>query len=113
MRQSDFPLFGPPRGVTQGLENIFAFQVGIIGEDLFNAAARPDLAHNRANGHAHPAYARFSTHHARILSDAIELWHCHLPVKSPCPQNTMLAGCVELTGRRECAPERVLIPGSV
>jgi hypothetical protein len=72
------------------LENIFAFQAGIVGEKLFNAAPRTDLTHNHAHGHTLSAYVGFSTHDTRILSDVIELWHCHLQtnrriLRIPCP----------------------------
>jgi len=57
----------------ESLQNVFALQVGIVGEDLFNRMARADLTDDHAHSDAHSAYARLSAHDVEVLCDAIQL----------------------------------------
>src|SRR5690242_1752058 len=59
-RQSDFTVFGEPCGISQSLENLFSFQIWIIGQNFFDAAARANLADDHADGYAHTANARLA-----------------------------------------------------
>lgn len=59
-RQSDFTVFGEPCGISQSLENVFSFQIWIIGQNFFDAAARANLADDHADGYAHTANARLA-----------------------------------------------------
>jgi hypothetical protein len=67
--------FGKSRGVTKGLQNIFTFKIGIVSENLVDAASSAYLADNHANRHAHATNASLTAHHIGLLSNAIQLLH--------------------------------------
>ncbi len=75
-----------PRGVAQRLQHVLALQIGVFRQHFLNAVACSDLAHNHSHRHAHPPDARFSTHHSRVLRDAIQLCHPLLPANRARPR---------------------------
>jgi hypothetical protein len=64
------------------LQDVFAFEIGVVGENLLNGMSGADLADNHAYGDPHAAYAWFSAHNGRVLRDAVKLRHVHLLAKS-------------------------------
>src|SRR6516225_12023837 len=80
-RESNFALFGKPRGIAQRLENVFTLQIRIVRQQLLDGMASTDLSHDHPDRDTHAADARFSTHHGGIPSDAIQLRHRRLPSK--------------------------------
>src|SRR5208283_3969435 len=57
------------------LQDVFAFEVGVIGEDLIDALPGADLADDHAHGHSHLADAGLAAHYAGVLGDAIQRFH--------------------------------------
>src|SRR6516162_1392511 len=80
-RESNFALFGKPRGIAQRLENVFTLQIRIVRQQLLDGMASTDLSHDHPDCDTHAADARFSAHHGGIPSDAIQLRHRRLPSK--------------------------------
>src|SRR6202035_736539 len=77
-RKDDLAIFGEPRSVAKGLQNVFALQIGVLSQDLFDRMARAELADNHAYGDAHAPNAGFSSHHAGFLGNTIKLRHVAL-----------------------------------
>jgi hypothetical protein len=61
------------------LQDIFAFEVGVVREKIVNRTPRADLADDRSDGDAQTANAGFPAHHLWILSDPIRRFHGCLP----------------------------------
>src|SRR5579872_4902667 len=58
----DFSLLHAPCRITQGLQDVLALQVRIVGEDLVDGPARTDLPDDHADRDSPSANARLSTH---------------------------------------------------
>jgi hypothetical protein len=67
---------------SNGLQNVFAFQVRIFSEKLIDTASAADLPHNHPDGDPHSTNAGFAAHNGRVLGDAIELIHIPLLLSS-------------------------------
>jgi hypothetical protein len=68
--QWNFDFLGAPGRVGQGLGDVFAFQVGVLAENLVRCAPSGNEADNRADRDAHSADTRLSAHDGGIPSDA-------------------------------------------
>ena len=56
--QHDLAFFRSPGGVAKRLQDVLAFQVGVVGKDFIDAVPRADLPHDHADRDAHPTDAR-------------------------------------------------------
>jgi hypothetical protein len=50
---------------------VFALEVSIVRQDVFDATPGADLTHNHADGHTHAPDAWLTAHDGRVLGDAI------------------------------------------
>ena len=76
-RQANFDLLRSPRGVRQGLADVFGFEVGIVAENLVPSAAAMRPTTSQPSRHA--PNARLSAHYAGITSDAHQFRHVRRP----------------------------------
>ena len=55
--------------------DVLAFQVRIVGENLFNGSVGTNLPQDHGNSHAHTADARPAPHDERVARDAVKVSH--------------------------------------
>ena len=69
--EREIDLFRAPGREGQSRLNVFAFNVGIGCENFFGRLPGREKAHNRADGHAHPANTRTSSHDGCVMRDPV------------------------------------------
>jgi hypothetical protein len=79
--QHDLTFLGSPRGISQRLQNVFPFEIGILRQEFINAASGSDLPDDHTHGDAYPADASLAAHYFGSLCDAIQLFHAGSPVR--------------------------------
>jgi hypothetical protein len=77
----DFTAFCKPRGVLQGLQNIFPFKVGIINQQFFYRFSRANLGEYSAYGQAHTPNTGLTAHYTGIICYTVKMfkWHIRSP----------------------------------
>src|ERR1019366_1561796 len=71
--QNHLTPLGPPCRIAKRLHDVFALQIGVVGEDLVETMPGANLAHTHSNRHAHAADTCLAAHDFGLLGDAIEL----------------------------------------
>ncbi len=73
----DLPFLSKPCGIANGLEDVLAFEIRIVSENVLDRATGADLSNNHSDRDARVTDAGLAAHHSRLLRDAIQTCHVH------------------------------------